>query len=218
MKNWSFNIDAISKNLFFPKKRIKTKIQIINILLEASRYILSNPVVKNEDSKGEIKLVINKMSRLFFVSDKKSYSIVFPFKIYEENKEFILSFHNNLDIDSQLIAQTKSIINCNGFDDNCVLGFADNIYEIVNDETNQDLWFFVRELMLLEDGYIRYDNDPEGYAEAVKKGEPHKHPLDHYDLFYSNGATFKIGLEQDISAKQFIDLLNRQTDCKYLKN
>ncbi|AFU67754.1 hypothetical protein P700755_000750 [Psychroflexus torquis ATCC 700755] len=218
MKNWTFQIDIISKDIFFPKERLKNKIQIINILLEASRYILSNPEVKKEDAKGEIRLVIDKMSRLFFVSDKKSYSIIFPFKIYQEEDQFSLSFHNNIEIDSYLITQTKSAINCNGFEDHCVLGFADTIHDIVNDETNEDLWFFVRELMLLEDGYIRYDNDPNGFAIAKEKGVPHKHPLDHYDLFYTNAATFKIGLEKDISTEQFIDLLNRQTDCYYLKN
>lgn len=218
MKNWTFYLDIISKDIFFPKERIKTKIQIINILLEASRYILSNPKLKRKDSSGEIKLVVDKMSRLFFTSDKKSYSIVFPFNLYENNDEIHLSYKSNIKVNSYLIAQAKSVISCNSFDDNCILGFADSLDDIRNQDDDDDLWFFLRELMLYEDGYIRYDNDPKGYQEAKERGTPHKHPLNHYDLFYTNGATFKIGLQKGINTKQFIDLLNRETNCKYLKN
>jgi hypothetical protein len=218
MKNWTFYLDIISKDIFFPKERIKTKIQIINILLEASRYILSNPKLKRKSSSGEIKLVVDKMSRLFFTSDKKSYSIVFPFNLYEHHDEINFSYKSNIKVNPYLIAQAKSVINCNSFDDNCILGFADSLDDIRNQDDDDDLWFFLRELMLYEDGYIRYDNDPIGYQEAKDRGTPHKHPLNHYDLFYTNGATFKIGLEKGISTKQFIDLLNRETNCKYLKN
>lgn len=217
MKKWSFSLDTVSKDIFFPHHLIKNKIQIINILLEASRYILSNPIVKPQDSKGEILLVIDKMSRLFFISDKKKYSIIFPFKILEDNNQFFMSFQSNIIVDPYLVAQTKAAINCNSFEDDCILGFADSIYEIVNDENNKDLWLFIKQLMLLEDGYVRYDNDPVGFATANDKGTPHKHPIDHYDLFYSNGATFKIGLEKNISTDEFIDLLNRQTDCHFIK-
>lgn len=218
MKEWTFNIDIVSKDLFFPKVRVKTKIQIINILLEASRYIMSNPKLKKNESKGQIKLVVDKMSRLFFISEKKSFSIAFPFIVNEINGNLDLSFKNNINVNSYLISQTKSAINCNSFDDDCVLGFADSLDDIKNEDNDEDLWFFIRELMLYEDGYIRYDNDPIGHQEAKGKGKPHRHPLDHYDLFYTNGATFKIGLKRAIKTVQFIDLLNRQTDCDYLKN
>lgn len=218
MKKWTFYLDTVFKDTFFPKERIKTKIQVINILLEASRYILLNQKIRKRDSSGEIKLVIDKMSRLFFTSDSKSYSIAFPFSIYEFEGNIKLSFKNNINVNAYLISQTKSAINCNSFNDNCVLGFADSLDDLQNQDEEEDLWFFLRELMIYEDGYVRYDNDPIGFKEASEKGVPHKHPLDHYDLFYSNSATFKIGLNQGITTNQFIDLLNRETDCKYLKN
>lgn len=217
MKQLSFKISKFSKDLFFPKERIKSKIQVINILLEASRYILTNIEVKDVDSVGEIKLVINKMSRLFFISDSKSYSIVFPFNINNEDGEIKLAFSNNIEVNSYLISKTKSAINSNSFKDNtCVIGFADSILDL--EDENEEMWLFLRELILLEDGYIRYDVDKEAYVKAKAKGTPHKHPIHHYDLFYTNGATFKIGLHNNQSSDEFIDLLDIKTDCKYLKS
>ncbi|MCI5147779.1 MAG: hypothetical protein D3923_20140 [Candidatus Electrothrix sp. AR3] len=68
----------------------------------------------------------------------------------------------------------------------------------------------------MEDGYIRYDIDPENYEKFKKRGEKHKHPENHYDVFYSNNLTFKIGLKSIITYSEFIDLLNVNTDCNYL--
>ncbi len=88
-------------------------------------------------------------------------------------------------------------------------------YESVCDE---NFWIFLRELLLMEDGYVRYDYDKATYLIFKEKGEEHKHPLNHYDLFYSSNATFKIGLEERLSEDEFIDFLNIKTDSKYLKN
>lgn len=216
MKVIRFKLNNSSKDIFFPRVRVKTKIQIINILLEASRYILLNPVVDQTESVGEIRLVIDKMSRLFFNSENKYYSIVFPFNLYQEDKDIKLSYLHNISVDSYLISKTISAINCDEFNDNCILGFADSIFEYENE--SEEVWLFLKELMLLEDGYIRYDNDPIGFKEAVDKGSPHKHPLYHYDLNYTNRASFKIGLQKAYSIDEFIDLLNIKTDCKYIQS
>ncbi|WP_367390054.1 hypothetical protein [Lewinella sp. LCG006] len=218
MKVFVYKIDSYSKDLFFPKERIKSKIQIINILLEASRYILSNPHIGENNSNDEIKLVIDKMSRLFFSSKNKYYSIVFPFNLYEEGGRIYFHYLNNINVDAYLISKTKSAINCDSFNDDCVLGFADSIFESSNSLESEELWSFLKELMLFEDGYIRYDKDLEGFNVAKEKGIPDRHPLTHYDLYYTNKAAFKIGLEVDNSIDDFIDLLNIKTDCKYIKN
>lgn len=216
MKQLIFKISNFSKDTFFPKERIKSKVQIINILLEASRYILANPNVEEIDSVGEIKLIIDKMSRLFFLSENKYYSIVFPFKLYEEDEKFLLSSFNNIEVNPYLISKTKSAINCDNFHDSCVLDFADSLFEYENE--SEEVWSFIKELLLLEDGYIRFDNDPIGYKTACEKGTPHKHPTNHYDLFYTNRATFKVGLNKHDTIEEFIDLLDLKTDCRYIKN
>ncbi|MGB1205482.1 MAG: hypothetical protein ACPG5B_07550 [Chitinophagales bacterium] len=227
MKEFTFDISTYSKYLFFPEERVKSKIRIIRILLEASRYILSNSKVDKEKYAGEIRLVIDKMSRIFFVSDEKIFSIVFPFKLnevefeteteFEMEDRFELSYTNNINVNSVLISKAIATIDCDDFSNTCVIDFADHVdfFEDKNEDGN--LWFFLKELMLFEDGYIRYDYDLKGYNEACKKGRPHKHPLHHYDLFYTNKATFKIGLDSEINTEKFIELLNVKEDCYFLR-
>ena len=100
---------------------------------------------------------------------------------------------------------------------NCSLDFIAPICEF-EENCNEFFWAFLRELLLMEDGYIRYDFDSEHFSEYKKRGEDHKHPENHYDLFYSTQATFKLGLENKIKDTELIDLLNINTNCKYIKN
>ena len=71
---------------------------------------------------------------------------------------------------------------------------------------------------MFEDGYVRFDNDPEEYNRAKNEGREHTHPENHIDVFYNNGNTFKLGLKRKSTPDEFIDYFNSKTDCKYLKN
>ena len=68
----------------------------------------------------------------------------------------------------------------------------------------------------MEDWYIRYDYDEENYKKAKRYWKEHTHPLNHYDLFYSSNATFKIGLLNEISSNDIIEFLDLKKECQYL--
>lgn len=214
MKKYEFDIVQFAIDSFFPKERVKNKIQLIEILLEATRYMLVYPNIEKHDTKGKFTLVVDKMSRLFFEKDDKFISFVFPFYVSQIGDELNFTFQN-IDVDSRLISNVISTIRCDSFKNQCSLDFADSMYDFESEQ--EDFWVFLRELILLEDGYIRYDKDTEGYNQAKERGEEHRHPVNHYDLYYSSNASFKIGLENEIELKEFIDLLDTKTDCKYLK-
>lgn len=215
MKKFEFDIVEHAIDIFFPKKRVKTKLQLIVILLEATRYMLVYHEMKNIDKEGKVTLVIDKMSRLFFEKSDKFYSLVFPFNANKNGNKLSFSFQN-IDVDSRLISNVISTIICDSFEDRSCLDFVDPIFEFESEQ--EDFWVFLRELILFEDGYIRYDKDIKGNLQAKVNGNEHRHPVNHYDLYYSNKASFKIGLENEIVMKDFIDLLDIKTDCKYLKN
>jgi hypothetical protein len=217
MKKFEFDIDKSFLERFFPKERVKSKAQIIEILMEATRYMLLDPSVSQEKIAGKIILYIDKMSRLFFITEKKYFSIVFPFLAYDKDEDgrYRFSFQNDIDVDSQLISQVINIIHCDEFKEKCSLDFIAPICDY-EENCDENFWIFLRELLLMEDGYIRYDYDEENYIKAVEKGEEHKHPLNHYDFFYSSNATFKIGLKNNLLHDDFIDLMNMYTDCNYL--
>jgi len=73
----------------------------------------------------------------------------------------------------------------------------------------KDLWGLLIELLNSEDGYLRFDHDAE-------RENGHLHPLNHADLFYTNGATFKLGFHEKIKLDHAVDVLNLDTDCYYL--
>lgn len=215
MKRIEFEIAPSVLSKFFPNYRVKTKIQILTILLESIRYSLSYESIKITTAKGKIILIIDKMSRLFFVSEDKAYSIALPFLLTFNDSHIGFSY-KGIEIDSYIISNLISVVTQDSFMDGCSLDLSDSL---INFETeHENFWLILKELLLYEDGYVRYDHDITGYAEAQKNGCEHRHPLNHLDLFYTSNATFKVGCETRVSIDGFIDVVNTNTDCKYLKN
>lgn len=208
MKIYEFNISKNYLNRFF--KPIRSKTDVIEVLMKAIEYMILNPSINEESAVGRIVLKIDKMNRLFFFTDEKYFSIVFPFFAIQEDDKYLFSFRNQIEIDSRLISQVISIIKCDEFEAHCSLDFVAPICDY-EEECDENFWIFLRELLLMEDGYIRYDYDKEHENGNL-------HPLNHYDLFYSSHATFKIGLNSKLGEDEFMDLLNINSDCKYLKN
>ena len=228
MKKFKFNIHKGQIEKFFPKARIKTKAQIIEILMESLQLIMQNHTIPEDKIGGTITLVIERMSRLFFTSkkDKKIYSIVFPFFIEKVDDSFTIKLQkfeyldcieddSFIEIDYQLISNILSFIKSDNFKEQCSLDFITPIIDEY-EQYNKNFWIFLRELLLMEDGYIRYDYDEKNYKKALENKEKHLHPLNHYDLFYSSNATFKIGLLNEISSNDIIEFLDLKKECQYL--
>lgn len=62
---------------------------------------------------------------------------------------------------------------------------------------------------MFECGYLRYDYD-------VEYQNGHIHPINHLDVNYSVGSTFKLGFQDIITIEDFIDILDLKTNCHYL--
>lgn len=199
---------------FFPEERIKDKYKILEILLEACRYILYSKKETTARSKHKMILHKDKMSRLVFIGENKKYSIAFPFNISQITAESIsINYKNKFDIDSQNISILLSLLKSPTINSEDCLEFIDPITNY-----DQNLWSTLRDLLILEDGYVRYDKDKVGFQEAKTNGHEHRHPLNHIDIFYTNQATFKLGLNQEYTDTELIDLMDRNTDCKYLNS
>jgi len=209
MSEFRFEIDESYMDRFFSP--IKNKIQVIELLMNSVKYMLLNPVVKKERVRGEIVLIVDKMSRLFFIKKEKKFSVVFPFTVKYEDA-FFFSFKNKMNIDERLTSEIISLMNDIDFHSNCCVEFASPISEY--QESHEDhYWDFIRELLLMEGGYLRYDYDKKNYD---LHGQSDVHPLNHYDFFYSSNATFKIGLRNVVDPAEFMDLLNIKTVCKFI--
>jgi len=217
MKRYEFELGMNIIKKFFPHYRIKDKLDVTRILLEAIRFMLVWPNVPKGNTVGRLILYIDKMSRLFFISKNKYYSIVFPFLVKKVEEKFFFSLKNIVEIDSELISKAMSILNSEHFEKISSIDFIEPIFEY-EERINKKFWFFLKELLIFEDGYIRYDHDVENYKRAKEKGKEDIHPLNHYDLFYTSNATFKIGLNNAIREEDFIRLLDINQKCEYLTN
>ena len=185
--------------------RIDSKKQIIELIMETIRYILSYQKPPDKNVAGKMVLCVDKMSRIFFFTKKKYFSIVLPFLVQEENSELTFSY-NGVKVDHDIISKIIYIVKNNGF-------MSEDIYTFLEIfENDLNYWAILRDLMLMEDGYIRYDIDEEHFD--IEK--PRQHPLHHCDIFYSNGNTCKFGLDKPLIEPNFIDLLNVRTNCYFM--
>lgn len=207
MRRYSFDIGYWNDDeLFSP---IRNKKECIIVLMKSLKIMIANQKIDGIKKIGEIVLVVSKMSRIFYISEQKTYSINFPFTVTENDGELFYSYDDVSEIDSMITSQIISVIKSNeSFDSNCIYEFTDHITSIADYSVN--FWPLLRKLILFEDGYIRYDND-------IKNDNGLKHPRYHYDIFYSSNITFKIGLRQSITHESLIDLLLLESNCHFLE-
>ncbi|ACL22018.1 hypothetical protein Dhaf_4008 [Desulfitobacterium hafniense DCB-2] len=219
-----FNINQKIFDLI--RRRIKTKSQLIELLIEVSSLIIVN-IPLRDNGFGKISINLDNMKRCFFSiqnSDSyicKHFTFNFPFRISEENGIYQLeTFNGGIMIKSSHIAILRSICSNGAFDERecrhgLLLDFS-QLIELTLIDLNLDIKSYERdlnqilmELFTFEPSYIRYDYD--------EKNEDGKiHPLNHLDIFYSQSTSFKLGCER-LELKEFMDILNTGTECSYIK-
>lgn len=198
---------SFQKNSFFTP--IRSKVDYAMVLLLAARQLLLEPPVDDgkADSTASVKLVVDRMSRLFFFQKDKYYSIGFPIIVKVTKENFVEEFTTlgGRVIDNQTISAAISVLN------DIQNGNSPSIIDLyiesgINDSVGI---FLVEEIFQFEPSYIRYDCDPNNVNGKI-------HPLHHIDVNYSQNSTYKLGLENAISNDYFQNLQNIRTDCAFL--
>tara|TARA_R110002072_G_scaffold75624_4_gene177874 strand:- start:1857 stop:2477 length:621 start_codon:yes stop_codon:yes gene_type:complete len=193
------------KDFFFP---IRDKVDYARTIIFATRKLLLN--INNDDIEcySMMKLLIDKMSRLFFYKEKKYFSISFPFTVLMEDDKIIkITTLTGKPVNNQYLSSALLVLNDEQFKLNPSL--LDYYIEANNGESHGIN--ILEEIFQSEPAYIRYDNDPEN-----EDGK--KHPLHHLDINYSSYGTYKLGLNNTIIENNFEDVLNINTNCSYLDN
>lgn len=206
MKTFRFGFDASEADWIFSP--IRTKTNYIVLLMRLIKLMLANIPTAENRCAGEILLKSEKMSRIIISGKDKIFSIAFPFFIEETDDGLRFYSNNYLDVNHKTTSQILELFRDNKIlDHSDVLMFADPIDNI--SRFDPDIWSLSRDLITVEDGYLRYDFDP-------KNVDGHLHPLHHLDIFYTTSSTFKIGLNSEIAISAFEDVINLRTDCYYL--
>ncbi|MBG9042287.1 hypothetical protein GHI80_04010 [Neisseria meningitidis] len=218
MKADFFILDGnhLSRFKYIFQEAIRDKILVLRILFESIDYILHLPksdrYLNDYNKIGDYTIIlsINKHSRIIFYSNQKIFSIVLPFTYFNDKKTYEFYF-NSILINSGIVSYIKNfryvIQNGNTLVLDEIMEFYTNNPEKDSDKDNAII--ILSDLILLEDGYIRYDYDPEHENGNL-------HPLHHYDIFYQNKNTFKIGLKSAIGCKEFIELLDCTEERSFL--
>lgn len=207
-KEYYFNLDQAQCDWAF--KPIRNKKDVIEILMRVLKTISIYTEPPADQVAGKIKLHISKMSRIFFFNEGKYFSLAFPFTLELSGESLCFSSGEVEVIDNYITSKVLSIINDTSYLNPSLWAFFEPLIDIEDQQLIPGFWSFFKMLLTYEDGYIRYDVDPD-------RLDGRRHPLHHFDVFYSNPPTFKIGLNQPYSNDEMIDLLDRESDCHFFE-
>lgn len=178
--------------------------------MSAIKAFLANQPAREGQCEAQLSIIVMSMSRLFceLNGGRKIFSIAFPFKTLCESGELSFYSREGILVDSQISSQILALVEGGGVLDAAdFYKFIDPIFDVT--EVSPSIWTLLRELMLAEDAYVRYDWDEE-------RADGHRHPIHHLDVHYSAGNSFKIGLPGGIDQATLISILNIEADCHYL--
>ncbi|MGN6267230.1 MAG: hypothetical protein ACTHM5_16235 [Ginsengibacter sp.] len=192
------------ENTFFAA--IRDKIDYANLLVHASRNLLIDYDTTGQVITSNLKLVIDKMSRLFLYTDNKFFSVSFPFTTTIDGSKV-----NNIQTYSGKIVNSHSISSVIAILANAQFKLNPSPIEHYMDSNSSESigLSLLEEIFQFEPSYIRFDTD-----RANENGK--LHPLHHLDVNYSSYGTFKFGLNNTISESYFEDVLNITKDCAFL--
>ncbi|WUR13366.1 hypothetical protein E7V67_027400 [[Empedobacter] haloabium] len=206
MKVFHFGLDKRQVDLLFSP--LRTKVDVIRLLMNTIKIMLVGDKLPTERTAGMLTLRVSSMNRLIFSAVDKIFSISFPFTTLQQ--EDCLRFESDYcdDIDHRITSEILALVNSRHYTDfTDIFGFADAVIEAGED--HEDLWGLVRELMMFEDNYLRYDHDP-------IRADGKRHPLHHLDISYTSSGTFKLGLAGRVTPEVFVDILDVESDCHFL--
>lgn len=194
-------------------KPIRSKQDAILLLLETLK-IVNDTGGEDCNEGGRIIIYIDKMSRIFYETDKKIFSLCFPFSVEEKEDQYLRVYDSltDLEITNQMISLLISIFKKDGKIEESFENAMDFIIESAEDyeyKNIDDIWRLLFRLWYIEDGYIRYDYDSE-------HEDGKRHPLYHFDVNYSSGTTYKIGVKHALEIDEMKNILDVTTDCVYL--
>lgn len=224
--------DRMVLEFFYNKKikrlinsRVDSKEKIWKIILETSKLILTGNLVSKKNAEG--KLIIDTEFRRIFFSQKlpsaenKHFSFQFPFKIEQNANNYTLkTFSQATDIQSAHIQVILSLL------DKGILSESRGVYGIqlefcelventleelfLSKKLVEDLDDILLELFLFEPSYIRFDEDKKNANGKI-------HPLFHFDIFYSQQTTLKLGLSKLYDLDYFVKFLcEKEKECSFI--
>lgn len=202
----AFKLDVVQTRWAFSP--IRSKYDYAEILLSAVKIMMNPTHIPREHVASELILHVNKMSRLFFSQPKKIFSVNFPFvATLQQDQSLTFSSHAHPKIDHKATSIALGLLTELRRPGISALDLAAHVDEAA--AIDPHAWELLLDILTVEDGYVRYDND-------IERADGNRHPQHHIDVFYSNRTTFKLGLSAAGSDENLIDMLDIYTDCHFV--
>jgi hypothetical protein len=200
------NILAFQEAHFFAP--LRDKVDYARLIAYSARNLLLDYDMGTSPTGGYMKLIVDKMSRLFFYAEKDYlFSVSFPFTVRIANgKIAAVASYSGKEVDNRSISHIISVLESEKFK----LNHSLLDYYIETDTLDHEPFLLLEEILQFEPTYIRYDNDP-------RNEDGKLHPLHHLDINYSPYGTYKLGLDNAIADGYLEDMLNIETECFYIK-
>lgn len=132
-------------------------------------------------------------------------SLSFPFNIKKNGSQIKLYINKiQSEIDNRFISECISIIN--QLQDNS--SFID-VWMEMDEPYNEETLIIVERLLRTEPCYLRYDYALDSAVGGI-------HPAIHLDINMSKIGHIKLGLYNQLTFRQFLDILNPDTNCYYV--
>lgn len=209
---------VVNSNMIHYKSSIRSRIDIIRLLIEISCYLITEYDKCYQSSKKihneyvQLIIAVDKMSRIFLSEKNKIHSFCFPFNCNIQKDKCILSY-KGFEIDNTVCAVLRASFNELEIDFT-IEEFLERYWEIISDfeisKKEQQLYdSLIAHIFSFETGYLRYDHD-------IERKDINYHPEYHLDINYTGSVSFKIGLKTALNDADFVDILNLKSPCSYL--
>ncbi len=156
------------KEIAFPSHLLKGRHELIEVCLTTCRYLNSiKPIPDEKPSMENIAIVVNKMSRIFYFTDKKYFSIALPIQIEVDDDCNVIFKYADTPLTSEHWAWLLALHQNGKYTMESDTNFVDFLIDCEVDKF--DFYSLYETFLEADYGYIRYDVDVYAYNVAVKK-------------------------------------------------
>lgn len=192
---------------------VRTSLDNLTNILNVAEIINTAPHCSTEeDNDFDIAIFTGNNRRIFVKKDNSFFSMAIPFQIIVE--EVGISFNSD-QTEEKVSGQFISIMrNCIKTVQNQSISHEDVILSLVENfdiNITDAMKYYDAFVHLISDdhGYFRFDDDPENQNGDI-------HPRYHFDIFFKNSTSLKIGYDRIAKLECFFSLIDNSLPKKYL--
>lgn len=185
---------------------------LLNILQIAEMVNCCSHCRSEESTNFDFAIFIGSFSRVLIKKENGYFTMTLPFQIIDYGDNILFNYDNyNLPVHAEFISiMRNSIEACRDYGyshEDIISSLCDNFNIDMRESVN---YCDVFTSLLTEDhGYFRFDDDLQNERGRI-------HPRYHFDFFYKNSTSIKIGIDECIDASYFFGLFHKDMEKPYL--